>query len=90
MQSRLISLVVLSIVSILLILPGGIAHSSAEPEESGNRLALDAAPVISEIRIEVRDFPGNGTELIEMARNLIFFREGERFSPPLLQESIRH
>jgi outer membrane protein insertion porin family len=88
MQPRLISWIVLFTVYILSALPGGIAHSSADSEESDRHLALDAAPVISEIRIEVRDFSGNGTDLIEMARNLIFLRQGEQFSPPLLQESI--
>ena len=87
MQARRIPWILLSIIC-LLSLMGGISRSSADSEDSGAQFEIGTSPVISEILVEIHDFPGHGTDLIEMARNLIFLREGERFSPPLLQESI--
>ncbi|MDM8524612.1 outer membrane protein assembly factor BamA [Desulfococcaceae bacterium HSG8] len=50
--------------------------------------AVPDAPVISRILIEIKDFQGDKTELIEIAKNLIFLREGGRFSPEKMESSI--
>ncbi|MBW2637766.1 MAG: BamA/TamA family outer membrane protein, partial [Deltaproteobacteria bacterium] len=44
--------------------------------------------LISRIVIDIRDFPHDGVELKEMARNLIFLNEGETFSNDRLRDSI--
>jgi len=43
---------------------------------------------ITRIIVKVRGLPDYEAELAELARNLIVLREGDRFSPDLLQESI--
>jgi outer membrane protein insertion porin family len=45
------------------------------------------APIVSRVRIDVRDVAGDETKWIDMARNLISLREGDRFSSRRLQES---
>lgn len=48
----------------------------------------ETAPIVSEILAEIQDAPGNETELLEMAKSLIYIREGEAFSPERLQQSL--
>jgi hypothetical protein len=43
---------------------------------------------ITKIIVKVRDLPDYEAELAELARDLIVLREGDRFFPDLLQESI--
>jgi len=55
----------------------GDHHRVASPEQD-----------ITRIVVKVRDHPVHEAELIELARNLIALREGDRFSPDLLHESV--
>ena len=47
-----------------------------------------AEPIVSQIRIEIRDAAGDSERWREVAQSLIFLKEGERFSAPKFQESI--
>jgi outer membrane protein insertion porin family len=62
--------------------------SYARAEDSESKRASEAAPIVSKILVEIRDAPGDAGPCVEMARNLIFLAEGERFSPVRLQKSI--
>ncbi len=46
-----------------------------------------SAPLVSDIIVEIQNFPGDKTELTEIAKNLIRVRKGESFSPEQLQAS---
>jgi outer membrane protein insertion porin family len=67
---------------------GVISISHAYGEDSESKVASETTPIVSKILIEIQDVPGDTTPCVEMARNLIFLAEGDRFSPVRLQESI--
>lgn len=62
-------------------LMGGIVFSGEKGE------ATDP-PIVSEIIVEIDDVQGDKTKWIEIARNLIFLRQGEPFSPERFQQSV--
>jgi outer membrane protein insertion porin family len=65
---------------------GSVGHAASEDKEPDNVPA--GAPIISSILIEFSDLSGDKTELIKMARDLIFIKEGDRFSAAKLQKSL--
>jgi outer membrane protein insertion porin family len=69
-------------------LAGIISISCAYGEDGESETAPQAAPIISKILIEIEDVSEDPTPCVEMARNLIFLAEGDRFSSARLQESI--
>lgn len=65
-----------------------ISISHARAEDSESKEASEAAPMVSKILVDIQDAPGDAGPCVEMARNLIFLAEGDRFSPVRLQKSI--
>jgi len=63
-------------------------YAHANDEETGLDSPSYPDQRITRITIKVRDLSDNEDELAGLARNLIVLREGDRFSPDLLQESI--
>jgi len=61
--------------------------STLVSDEKGGR-GTDTGSIVSKVDIEFTEHPRDVGKLEEMARNLIFFRQGEHFLPPRLQESI--
>jgi outer membrane protein assembly factor BamA len=76
----------LSMVLFLSLFVGSVGHAASEDKEPDNVPA--DAPIISSILIEFSDLSGDKTELIKMARDLIFLKEGDRFSAAKLQKSL--
>jgi len=61
----------------------------APAEQTGSDAASVSLPVVAEIAVELLDFPGDEATWVEMARNLIGLREGDRFPADRLQASIQ-
>jgi len=80
--------IALSFLCLMTGLAGTISISHAFGEDGESKVPSETAPVVSKILIEIQDLPGDAAPCAEMARNLIFVAEGDRFSPVRLQESI--
>jgi outer membrane protein insertion porin family len=76
------------LISLLPVLLGFTSYGHASDKEADLHSPAHLNQRITRIIVKVRDLPGHEDELIELARNLIVLREGDRFSPDLLQESI--
>ncbi len=63
-----------------------IMSSYVFPKDAGKKAASD--PVVSKIIVEIQDPGGNESRWAEIAKNLIFLKEGEPFSAQKLQESL--
>jgi outer membrane protein insertion porin family len=61
-------------------------HARGKEADLHSRANLDQR--IARIMVKVRGLPDYEAEVTELARNLIVLREGDRFSPDLVQESI--
>ncbi|MFW6114665.1 MAG: outer membrane protein assembly factor BamA [Thermodesulfobacteriota bacterium] len=80
------------ILPILLFLPAILVYDSwcySSFKENNKGAAVFFDSLVSRIDINLGDFPGNTKELIRLARDLIVLKQGEPFSPDLLQESIQ-
>lgn len=80
-----------AIALLMCLLPALIGFSSyghAKDKEDDLHSPAHLNQRITRITVRIRDLPRYQAELIELARNLIVLREGDRFSPDLLQESI--
>ena len=60
----------------------------ADSEEDRSRPESAASPIVARIFVELQDCPNHEAEWTEMARNVIFLREGDPFSATRLQESV--
>ena len=78
----------LLLVCCLSFLAGNTCYCHADSQENVSDAAAISKPIISEILVEIRDVRDTRTKWIEMARGLIFFREGDRFSAARLDKSI--
>ncbi len=86
MQSKEILHTCLCMVFFLSLCMGFLGHASSKEREPENISVSDLT--ISGIIIEFSDFSEDKTEWIKMARDLIFLKEGDRFSAAKLQESL--
>jgi outer membrane protein insertion porin family len=80
--------IILMRISLLPALLGLASYGHASDEEADLHSPAHLNQRITRIIVEARDLPGHEDELIDLARNLIVLREGDRFSPDMLQESI--
>ncbi len=88
MRSRHIVQTGLSCVFLLFVFVGNMPLGYADSEDDGSKLESAASPIVAKILVELRDCANHETEWTEMARNVIFLREGDRFSATRLQESV--
>ena len=88
MQSRHIVQTVLFCVLLLFVFVENMPLGYADSEDDGLKLESADSPIVAKILVELRDCANHETEWTEMARNVIFLREGDRFSPTRLQESV--
>ena len=88
MRSRHIVQTGLSCVFLLFVLVGNMPLCYADSEDDGSKLESANSPIVAKILVELRDCANHETEWTEMARNVIFLREGDRFSATRLQESV--
>jgi outer membrane protein insertion porin family len=88
MQLKQILAMGLSLSCLLPVLLGIAPFGHAESATDGAVTLSVAASIVSNIHVKVRDSVDHETKWIEMARSIIFIREGDRFSPARLQESI--
>jgi len=66
-----------------------ISLGYAESEHKDSIVESSDFPVVSEILVTVQEIYDSETEWITLAKNLIFLKEGERFSENKLQDSIK-
>jgi outer membrane protein insertion porin family len=78
----------LTLMCLLHALIGFTSYGHAKEKEADLHPPAHLDQRITRIIVKVRDLPDYEAELAELARNLIVLREGDRFSPDLLQESI--
>jgi outer membrane protein insertion porin family len=64
------------------------SHRHANAKEGYHHPAAPLNHGITRIVVQVHDLPMYRAELIDLAKNLILLREGDQFSPDLVQESI--
>jgi outer membrane protein insertion porin family len=88
MRSRHIVQTGLSCVFFLSVFLGNMPLGYADSEDDGSKPESTASPIVARILIDLRDCANHETKWIEMARNVIFLREGDQFSATRLQESI--
>ena len=69
-------------------LAGIISVRHAYGQDSKSETTSPPAPMVAKIVVEIQDVPGDATPCVEMARNLIFLAEGDRFSPVRVEQSI--
>lgn len=67
---------------------GNICYCHADSQENVSDVRTISEPIISEILVEIRHVRDTKTKWIEMAKGLIFLREGDQFSAARLDESI--
>ncbi len=72
------------------VLLGAIPGASVYARSADNAAPLpsETGPVIREIAIRIVDYRGDPAKLAEMARNLIFLKEGDLFSADKMAQSI--
>ncbi len=88
MRSRNIVQTGLSCVFFLFVFGANIPFGYADSEDDGSKPESAASPIVARILVELRDCANHETEWTEMAKNVIFLREGDRFSATRLQESV--
>jgi outer membrane protein insertion porin family len=79
------------ILPIMLCLPAFLMHASwchSYSQENGKGTIAASDKVIARIGIKLGDLPDDTGELIQLARDLIVFKEGEPFLPDSLERSI--
>jgi len=79
------------ILATLLFLPAILAHTSwcyPSSNQNGKGTIIFSDRVISRISIKLADLKGDRGELVQLARDLIAFKEGESFSSGSLETSI--
>jgi outer membrane protein insertion porin family len=80
--------IILPLMCLLPALIGFTSYGHANDKEADLHSLAHLNQHITRIIVKVRDLPDYEVELADLARNLIVLREGDRFSPDLLQESI--
>ncbi len=60
----------------------------ANSEDIAGYLPSEIGPVITEITVQIIDYPGDPSELTKMAREFIFLKEGDHFSADKMAQSI--
>jgi len=80
--------IMVSIIYLVMLSSSFIVPVPSYSEEIQKQFAVNTVPVISHIFIDIRDIHFSDERLKEMARNLIFFKEGDIFSDARFQDSI--